>query len=50
MEKQVTQKMKAEITRDMALSIGQVEKTREALPGTVVSHIPGDIPCVHSCS
>lgn len=30
MEKQVTQKMKAEITRDMALSIGQVEKTREA--------------------
>lgn len=30
MEIQVTQKMKAEITRDMALSIGQVEKTREA--------------------
>lgn len=30
MEKQVTQKMKAEITRDMALSIGRVEKTREA--------------------
>lgn len=30
MEKQVTQEMKAEITRDMALSIGQVEKTREA--------------------
>ena len=30
MDKQVTQEMKAEITRDMALSIGQVEKTREA--------------------
>lgn len=30
MEKQVTQEMKAEITREMALSIGQVEKTREA--------------------
>ena len=30
MDKQVTQEMKTEITRDMALSIGQVEKTREA--------------------
>ena len=30
MEKQVTQEMKAEITREMALSIEQVEKTRAA--------------------
>lgn len=30
MDKQVTQEMKTEITRDMALSIGRVEKTREA--------------------
>lgn len=30
MDKQVTQEMETEITRDMALSIGQVEKTREA--------------------